>query len=340
MRLGYVFALAFLLVPAWLFGQDRSFVHKIDEKVPLKTSGGIWFWGDVLFVHQWHIQQNVKTDTYRLLDGKSVLRSYGSFVDCRTRLNEILEEEAMPPMAGTAVILLHGFGSNSMVTKPLAEWLIQKKAYDHVLNMTYPSTMQSILDHARMLERVIAELPQTVHRIDLIGHSLGSIIMRRYLSGPLDPEWSVPEDRLAARRQFSPDPRIGRLVMLGPPNNGAEVAKRLIGNDPIRRYFSGPSGDELGIHWEQTQQSLGIPCCPFIIIAGGRGDDKGFSLLIPGDDDGTVSTEGTKLPGAEAWIQFYVGHSEILLTEKIFETILCFMHSEAKLSTPTVGNPY
>jgi pimeloyl-ACP methyl ester carboxylesterase len=317
-----------LVIPVLLSAQESKPLQNLDEKIPIKTTGGILFWGDVLFFHDWHIQQNVKNDSYRLLDGNSIQRAYGSFDDCKKRLNEIQVEEGILPMSGTAVIILHGFGSNAMTTRHLAGWLREKKAYDYVFNMAYPSTMQSIFDHTKMLDRVVKNLPPTIKQIDFVGHSLGSIIIRRYLSGPLDPDWKVPDDRLAARKKFSPDKRVGKFVMLGPPNHGAVIAAKMIGNDPVRRFFSGKSGDELGIDWNKTEQTLGIPCCPFAIISGGRGDDRGFSLLIPGDDDGIVSVEGTQLEGTEEWTQFYVGHGEMLLTKEVFEAVLKFLQDK------------
>ena len=322
-RFFLVFTLLFL--PLTLYAQDRDAARKLDEKISVRTTGGIWFWGDIQFFHEYHIQENLLTRTFRLLDGKSVLRAHGALEDCRRRLDEIQSEEGLLPMTGTAVIILHGFGSNALTTRHLAEWLRDRKAYDYVFNMAYPSTMQSILDHARMLQSVVDNLPPTISRIDFVGHSLGSIVMRRYLSGPLDPDWRVPEDRMVARKDFKPDRRIGRFVMLGPPNHGAEIAVRLIGRDPLRRRFTGKSGDELGIHWAETEKSLGIPCCPFGIISGGRGDLQGFSNLIPGDDDGIVSVDGTRLDGAEQWIQFLVGHGELLMTEEVFECTLRFL---------------
>jgi pimeloyl-ACP methyl ester carboxylesterase len=321
----FTFALMFFLISVAIFGQETGMLRKIDEKIPVKTAGGILFWGDILFFHDWHIQENVKTNSYRLLDSNSVQRAYGTFEDCQHRLDEIQAEEGLLPMSGTAVIVLHGFGSNAMTTRTLVNWLREKKVYDYVFGITYPSTMQPILDHARMFERVIKNLPPTIKKIDLIGHSLGGIVVRRYLSGPLDADWQVADDPIAARKQFSPDERIGRFVMLGPPNHGSVIAAKLIGNDPVRRFFAGKSGDELGVDWKETEKTLGIPCCPFAIISGGRGDERGFSMMIPGDDDGIVSTEGTYLDGAEAWIRFDVGHGEMLLTEEIFETVLRFL---------------
>ena len=308
-----------------LRGQEVSPLRKLDERMPIKTTGGILFWGDVFFNNGWHIQKNVSTESYRLLDANAIQRAYGTFDDCKNRLNEIQVEEGILPMTGTVVIVLHGFGANAMMTRDLGDWLRKRGTHDHVFCMSYPSTMQSILGHAKMLDSVVQSLPPTIKRIDFVGHSLGSLVIRRYLSGPLDEDWEVPEHKMEFRRQFSPDSRIGRFVMLGPPNHGAIIAEKLIGNSPVRRFFSGESGDELGIQWAETAKSLGIPCCPFMIIAGGRNNNMGYSLLIPGDDDGLVSTEGTKLEGAEKWLCLNVVHNELLQSPTVFDAVEKFL---------------
>ncbi len=321
---GQHFLPIFLLFAVTVFGQE-NFPPKIEEIVPFKTTGGLFFWGDVYFSREHHLQQNVKTETYRLLDSRSIQRTAGTLEECRRRLTEIESEENIVPLRGRVAIVLHGFGSGCFTMRHVAESLRNRPEYDAVFNMSYPSTQQSILDHARMLDQVVRGLPDSVNRIDFIGHSLGSIVIRRYLSGPLDENWQTPLDKMEARGAFVPDRRIGRFVMLGPPNHGAEIAVKLIGNNPLNRRVGGESGDELGIHWPRTELSLGIPCCSFGIIAGGRGDDRGFSLLIAGDDDGIVSTEGTRLLGADDWIQFHVGHGEMLLTEDVYEAVFRFL---------------
>ena len=323
MRLLVLFLL--LLIPQTLWGQEGGLFRTLDERIPIRTTGGMLFWGDVLFNNGWYIQRNVATNSYRLLNANAVQRAYGTFNECKNRLEAIQAAEGIPPMTGTVVIILHGFGANAMMTRSLGDWLRERQTHDHVFGMSYPSTMQPILEHARMLDSVVRNLPPTVERIDFVGHSLGSIVIRRYLSGPLDDHWQVPENRMEFRQQFSPDPRIGRFVMLGPPNHGAVIATRLIGNDPVRRFFSGASGDELGINWKETEKTLGIPSCPFMIIAGGRNNNIGFSLLIPGDDDGMVSTEGTKLEGAEKWMLFNVIHNELLQSPAVFNAIERFL---------------
>ena len=316
---------SFAIFPSTLWGQIANPLRQLDERIPIKVTGGILFWGDVLFSNGWQIQRNAITGSYRLIDANSIQRAFGTFEECKNRLDAIQAEEGIQPMTGSIVIIMHGFGSNVLMTRNLGEWLRERRTHDFVFCMSYPSTSQSILEHAQTLERLINNLPPTINRIDFIGHSLGSIVIRRYLSGPLDEDWQVPENRMEHRQQFSPDPRIGRFVMLGPPNNGAVIASRLIGNDPIRRFLTGDSGNELGINWEEVEKTLGIPCVPFMIVAGGRGNNLGFSLLIPGDNDGVVSTQGTHLEGAEKWMLFNVGHNEMLLSPDVFNAIERFL---------------
>jgi pimeloyl-ACP methyl ester carboxylesterase len=321
------FLFLFFIFGQLLYGQqlDSETLRRFDEKIPIKTNGGYLFWGDVLFFHEWHIQKNINFGSYRLIDGNAVQRAYGTFEECKTRLDEISDMNKLQPMSGNVLIVVHGFGSSGHRTKKLAEWFRGQKIYDHVINFTYPSTSQPILEHARMLDSVMRNLPNGVRRIDFVAHSLGCIVVRRYLSGVLDDKWVAEADPVAARNKFTPDSRIGRLVMLGPPNHGAELASKLIGNNKVVRTFMGVTGDELGLKWTETNKKLGVPKCEFAIIAGGRGNDKGFSRLIKGDDDGIVSVEGTKLNGASEWVLFYMDHNDLLHTEVIFEYSLEFL---------------
>lgn len=321
-----IFLFLFLIYVQLLYGQsDPLTLSRIDEKIPIQTSGGRLFWGDVLFFHEWHIQKNINFGNYRLIDANAVQRAFGTFDECKLRLNEICSENKLQPMSGNVLIVVHGFGGSGRRTKKLAKWFQEQKIYNHVINFTYPSMSQSILEHSRMLDSVIRNLSGNVRCIDFVAHSLGCIVVRRYLSGSLDEKWVAAANPLEERDKFSPDNRIGRFIMLGPPNHGAELAVKLIGNNRAVRIFTGITGDELGMRWEETNKKLGIPKCEFAIIAGGCGDKKGFSRLIKGDDDGVVSVEGTKLLGAVEWILFNMKHDELLQNEIIFEYALEFL---------------
>ena len=122
--------------------------------------------------------------------------------------------------------------------------------------------------------------------IDFVCHSLGNLVVRRYLG-----EGNQPEPK------WRPDPRIKRMVMLGPPNNGAQLAE-LFKNNELLGLVAGPSGKQLARDWPATQKLLATPTFPFGIVAGGRGDNQGANPLLKGDDDLIVTVEETRLSGA------------------------------------------
>jgi triacylglycerol esterase/lipase EstA (alpha/beta hydrolase family) len=80
------------------------------------------------------------------------------------------------------------------------------------INVSYASTRRSLDQHAQSLAGVIVGL-EGIDEIDFVCHSLGNLVLRRYLGEATEP---TP--------RWQSDPRIKRIVMLGPPNNGASMA--------------------------------------------------------------------------------------------------------------------
>lgn len=240
-----------------------------------QTLGGRQFWGDVQFFHDWRIQRHVFTGHYRLLDGNNRRHASGTLVECRRKLDHIREVKQLPPMKGRAVILLHGIFRSAQSVR----WLGRQVAGDEFLPiaMDYPSTQISIAASAEYLHSVISQL-EGIDEIHLVAHSLGGLVVRAYLA-----EYA--------------DPRLRRLVMIGTPNQGAEMADLLQGNWLYRGLF-GPAGRELARDPQGLIPTLPTPTFEFAVIAGARGQPEGWNRLIPGDDDGTVTVESTKLVGA------------------------------------------
>ena len=107
-----------------------------------------------------------------------------------------------------AVILLHGLAAHRLVMVRLSKFL-NDHGYE-TSNWGYRSIRGSIESHARAFQKQLDELVcngrhEAVH---IVAHSMGGIIARRVLG------LSRPEN-------------LGRLVMLGPPNRGSHVARKL-----------------------------------------------------------------------------------------------------------------
>lgn len=270
--------------PKWEF--PDALRRRATDHLDMQTLGGRQFWGDVQFFQDWRIQRNVFTGHYRLLDGGDWRHAWGTLEDCQTKLAELRREKKLAPMSGKGVILVHGIMRSSKSMSDLAGEL--RQAGYTVFSFDYPSSQVGILAAAEYLDSVIRQL-DGIDELHLVCHSMGGLIVRAYF---------------AQHR----DPRIRRVVMLGTPNTGAELADLLCTNLVYRVVF-GPAGQQLVTSEQGLIPQLPAPPCEFAVIAGGRGTPSGWNPLIPGDDDGTVAVARTRLPGASDFIVVPAIHS-------------------------------
>lgn len=276
------------------------------QEPSMQTMGGRLFWGDVYFYRQWKIQQNVFTGHYRLLNGKDVRQASGTYEECRETLQKICEEQKLEPMSGKAVVLIHGIIRSSRSFDRMRKRLVEE-GYQ-VFGFNYPSTRVPITDAARYLERALQSL-EGIEEIDFVVHSMGGLVVRCYLMNCK-----------------KPDPRIHRMVMLGVPNQGAGIADRVRGW-PFYKVIYGPAGQQLVTDSEGLISKLPVPQFEFGILAGARGNPKGYNPLIPGDDDGTVELEHTKLPGAADFVTVAALHSFLMTHKAAIQYTVDFLKS-------------
>jgi hypothetical protein len=279
--------------------------------LPLPTLGGDQFWSDEFVYQGWRIQQNVLTQHYRLLDPLDIRRAWGTFEQCRTAFDEWKRRDNIQPPSGRAVITLHGLIRSRDHLDGLGHFLADQGHY-HIVNVSYASTRRSLDDHALSLSRVIAGL-DGVTEIDFVCHSLGNLVVRRYLgeAGQPQPRWQV-------------DPRIKRMVMLGPPNNGAQLAV-LFKNNELFGLVTGPSGKQLALTWDDCQKTLATPSFEFGVLAGGSGDKRGLNPLVAGDDDLIVAVEETRLVGACDFRLLPCRHTQLVSDAAAQKCVLCFL---------------
>ncbi|PIE18026.1 MAG: hypothetical protein CSA65_06225 [Proteobacteria bacterium] len=185
------------------------------------------------------------------------------------------------------VLLLHGLLRGKASLRGLQKALVGVKR--RCERWSYPSSRGDIQSHVRALKRRCAELrADGVSRIHFVTHSLGGLIVRGLLQAEDHP------------------PYVGRLVMIAPPNNGSEIARRVLALPGLRSLY-GPSGQDLRDP-KIVAQLCAVPRVPFLIIAGTRSFDwrnptsyVGSRVLAP-PHDGTVTLAETELPGAAGLI--------------------------------------
>ena len=286
-------------------GEKVEDAEMTDAEIPQPgalTLGGMQFWGDVCYFQGYRIQRHVFTGHFRLLDKNNRRYQSGTIEDCQKTLKQIQAANDLHPDTGHAVIYLHGIGRTSRSMRPILN-AMPKDGYVHV-PFEYPSTRVPIQQAAGYLHSLIESLTD-VSRISFVVHSMGGLVVRRYL-------------------QDHRDPRIHRMVMLGTPNSGAELADMLKRNLIFQTVY-GPAGQELVTDPNGTIGSLPTPDFEFGIIAGGKGDERGFNPLLPGDDDGTVTIASTRLAGATDFLRIPKIHSILMSDETATAAIQCFL---------------
>jgi hypothetical protein len=291
---------------------------------------GEQLWSDVVVYGAWRIQRHELRSRYRLLDPSDVERLVGSEEQCRAELARLKQRGVIPPLDGAAVITLHGFGRSRDHMRSLGTYLADNGKYTWI-NVNYSSTRGAIDDHAATLAGVIDEL-DGIDEIHFACHSLGNLVVRRYLheAATSDSRWQT-------------DPRIRRMVMLGPPNQGAKAAALIadiLHESPLARLITGPAAWQLARHWDTVSPQLATPQFEFGILAGGFSDDRGYNPLLAGDDDLVVRVEETRLAGAADFRLVACRHGRMMREPAIQQYVLhflehgCFTCPEEKQSIP------
>ena len=264
-----------------------------DWTVLLRRSAEALLWTDELVRHDWRLQRRPGTDACRLLDPHDAVVVEGTRQSCLDTLARLGREGRVPPVTGPTVIVLHGLGEGRRSMQPLVESL--RQALDAtVLSFGYASTSTGLDDHGRALDACVRDMPEA-DGISFVGHSMGNLVVRRWMT-------------LAAPADLS---RVRRMVMLGPPNQGSELARQ-VAKIGILASLSNGAARELVLEWQRIAPELAVPPCPFGIVAGGKGDERGYSGFLAGDDDAVVRVEETRLPGADAFLLLPVRHSAMM----------------------------
>ncbi|MGZ4956377.1 MAG: esterase/lipase family protein [Methylobacter sp.] len=202
-----------------------------------------------------------------------------------------------------AIILLHGLARTSRSMNKAAKLLA---AYGYqIVNVDYPSRSGDIGILAQKYITQALKQCEGVKKIHFLTHSMGGILLRHFLA-------SQTIDKL------------GRVVMLAPPNQCSEVVDKL-GNWKLFYFLNGPAGLQLGTANDSVPNQLGPVNFQLGIIAGNKTVNLLLSRLIPSANDGKVSVSRTQVEGMKDFIVMPYSHSFIMQREAVIKQALYFI---------------
>ena len=302
---------------------EPSAEPSVPFNVPFKTYGGTQFWTDHQHTQGYRIQSNWMTDHWRLLDAADVRRAWGTRKQCEAVLDDLLDDKNLDnksednkneePESKHYVILLHGLMRSHQSMRSMQK-VLQAADCGTVLRFSYASTRNTIGDHARALNEVLLGLPKGA-KISFVAHSMGNIVVRHLLAD-LEEEGD-PTGLLE---------RYNCMVMLGPPNQGAAIARRLA-YTKVFGLVAGKSGLQLGPNWQQLVGNLAVPKFPFAIIAGDLSQKKVRNPILSEASDFVVQVDETHLEGRESFVTVPVLHSTLMNNPSVQKLVVDFLQS-------------
>jgi len=270
--------------------------HLKDE---IQNIGGRYVWTDMMIQGDHHIQKNVKSGKYRLLDGDRKVLFNGSLNNCRAELEKL----DLKFCSDHLVLLIHGLGRHAGIMKKCTAALRDAGFAAHSLN--YATLFEDVAHHADHFEYLLENI-KGIKKVSFVTHSLGGLVIREVLRRCL--VWNGTTAH--------------KLVMMGTPNKGAQIAE-LLGRLKAYEIIAGPSGED--VKPKQKLDELPEPQIPTLIIAGGRGNDKGFNPLLNGDNDGIVSVDETRLDIEHEFLLIHSIHTILMDNKEAIKATLNFL---------------
>lgn len=190
---------------------------------------------------------------------------------------------------------------------PMAK-AFQREGYE-AYSWGYPSRTKTIEEHA---ESLVQELQATAklnpdEPIHFVTHSLGGIILRAALNHPDCPK----------------EAKMGRAVLLGPPNQGSHFGGTMNNVKPVRKLFGENAGREL-LKGETFDYVGQFPSSVKVLVIAGT---FGWNPLVGDFNDGLVGVNETCLKTPHERINVFSGHAWIMYSDTVINHAVKFISS-------------
>jgi triacylglycerol lipase len=203
------------------------------------------------------------------------------------------------------VVLLHGIGMRAYVMKRI-EASLRAEGY-RTVSLSYPSRrmpFEQIAGEylpARLREHDVARAP----RLHFVTHSLGSLVVRKLI-------------------QDARPANLGRVVMIGPPNQGSAAADQAKESALLRKFLGG-NLVRLGTGEDAIARTLGPADFEVGIIAGEVALNPVFGKALGPKNDGAVAVDAARLEGMRDFLVVPYSHTVMLWRAEVVDQVRAFL---------------
>jgi hypothetical protein len=216
-------------------------------------------------------------------------------------------------MASHRIYLIHGYGSPKFVLNKI-ERNIKKNGFQ-TINYGYPSVAEDLDNLGHDLYLNIKEAGYDT--VSFVTHSMGALVVRSMLRFVVESE------------KF---PVIFRMVMIAPPNKGADIAD-LYASNKLLKPFLGPNFKHMTTDSLSFTNKLPVPVNSEVgIIVGIKGNEHGYNPLIKGDNDGRLKPERTDLANEKDKAVIHDEHTHLTQNPRVVKLVIEFLKEGIFLS--------
>jgi hypothetical protein len=209
-------------------------------------------------------------------------------------------------MASHRIYLIHGFGSPKFVLNKI-ERNIKKNGF-HTINYGYPSKTKDLDKLGQDLYRDIKD--SGYDTVSFVTHSMGALVVRSMLKN------------IQHAEKY---PVLYRMVMIAPPNKGADIADLYVSNK-LLKPFLGPNFKLMTTDSFSYANKLPVPTHSEVgIIVGIKGNEHGYNPLIKGDNDGRLKPERTDLANEKDKAVIHDEHTHLTQNPRVIKLVIEFL---------------
>jgi pimeloyl-ACP methyl ester carboxylesterase len=216
--------------------------------------------------------------------------------------------------AKESLVCVHGFFRSFKCMIPIGN-VARNQGLDVYL-WDYPSRSKTIEEHADRLVEVLTVIAQLNPNepIHFVTHSLGGVIVRAAMNHP----------------QCPPEAKIGKAVLLAPPNKGSCLARKVSGCPIFKNILGKKAGCQLLTFTETEMEKLGqFPDTKQVMVIAGKKESRLVAKWLKEPNDGKVTVEETRLSTPHHHHILHVGHSWIMTSRESIRLTTNFLFDKS-----------